>query len=385
MKIIKVSMQFIFKATLVSALLLITLTTHGQVNLQNGLVAKYLFNQNADDSGPNSLNASLHGSPTFVDDHNGNPNSAISLDGINDYVKILNNSLLSFGAGNFSVSFWVNKQISSANSPGHSNSFGVNQWKTGGATPSQNEWSVSVAQGGTDDSPVFAIESGSSILKVASTSELTISQWHHVVGVRNGDQLKIYFDGNLNNTFNIPANTIVNDNGNDLLIGANNNLNYFTKAYFDDISIYDRAINDNEVAELYLPTSGNLCTANCTEISFQKLSIGTSQIPDNYILAVNGAAIMEEVKVQLKEEWPDYVFEANYDLPSLKDTKAYIQKNKHLKGIPSASDVHNNGIELGKMNTLLLEKIEELTLHQIHLMELLEKQQKEIEELKKSE
>jgi hypothetical protein len=43
--------------------------------------------------------------------------------------------------------------------------------------------------------------------------------------------------------------------------------------------------------------------------------------------------------------------------------------------MPTAKEVETNGIELGEMNRLLLEKIEELTLYTIE-------QQREIEKLK---
>ena len=53
----------------------------------------------------------------------------------------------------------------------------------------------------------------------------------------------------------------------------------------------------------------------------------------------------------------------------------YINKNKHLPGIPSKDEVAKNGMDIAKMNNLLLQKIEELTLHIIDL----EKQIKKIE------
>ncbi len=50
----------------------------------------------------------------------------------------------------------------------------------------------------------------------------------------------------------------------------------------------------------------------------------------------------------------------------------HIKEKGHLINIPSAKDVEENGILLGEMNKLLLEKIEELTLYSIE-------QKKEIE------
>ncbi|MCD8406210.1 hypothetical protein [Tenacibaculum finnmarkense] len=85
-----------------------------------------------------------------------------------------------------------------------------------------------------------------------------------------------------------------------------------------------------------------------------------------YKLAVAGNIVAEEVKIQLESNWPDYVFEKEYELPTLPEVEKYIQEKGHLQNIPSAKEVKdNNGIELGKMNSKLLQKIEELTLYTI--------------------
>ncbi|MGB4844133.1 MAG: hypothetical protein WBP16_06695 [Ferruginibacter sp.] len=106
------------------------------------------------------------------------------------------------------------------------------------------------------------------------------------------------------------------------------------------------------------------------------MSIGTQNNATGYILRVGGKIISEEVKVQLRASWPDYVFDDSYKLTPLTDVKSFIQKNKHLPGIPSATEVQKNGIELGDMQKRLMEKVEELTLYIID-------QQQQIDELKK--
>ncbi len=63
----------------------------------------------------------------------------------------------------------------------------------------------------------------------------------------------------------------------------------------------------------------------------------------------------------------DYVFDEDYDLKSLEDVETYVKTNKHLPGIPSASEMAQNGMSLAEMSNLLLEKVEELTLHMIEL------------------
>ena len=102
------------------------------------------------------------------------------------------------------------------------------------------------------------------------------------------------------------------------------------------------------------------------------VGIGTSDT-HGYKLAVAGKTITEEVKVQLQSNWPDYVFENDYELPTLKEVEQHINKKGHLKDIPSAKEVEKNGgFELGEMNRKLLQKIEELTLYTIQ-------QQKELD------
>ena len=111
------------------------------------------------------------------------------------------------------------------------------------------------------------------------------------------------------------------------------------------------------------------------------VGIGTTN-PDAK-LTVKGTIHTEEVKVDLSVPGPDYVFEPDYDLRTLEETKEYIEENKHLPEIPSAKEMEANGIDIGEMNMLLLKKIEEMTLHQIELMERLEKAEQEITSMKK--
>jgi len=60
---------------------------------------------------------------------------------------------------------------------------------------------------------------------------------------------------------------------------------------------------------------------------------------------------------------PDYVFEPNYSLLPISDLKNYITLNQHLPGVPSASEVNQNGLNLGQMVPIILEKTEENTLY----------------------
>lgn len=133
----------------------------------------------------------------------------------------------------------------------------------------------------------------------------------------------------------------------------------------------DKDGNKNEII-LYNLSCSDGCNVPRIQLLADKVytpgnvGIGTTDTK-GYKLAVAGKVIAEEVKVELQTNWPDYVFEENYDLPSLEETENYIKENGHLQNIPSAEEVAEEGISLGEMNASMLRKIEELWLHVIDL------------------
>lgn len=106
------------------------------------------------------------------------------------------------------------------------------------------------------------------------------------------------------------------------------------------------------------------------------LSTGTHK------LAVEGSIGARLVKVEATS-WPDYVFEKEYILSSLEDLERFILLNKHLPEIPSAKEVVEEGIDLGAMNSKLLQKIEELTLYLIEQNKQLKAQLSRVSKLEK--
>ncbi|MEA3504372.1 MAG: hypothetical protein U9R32_04160 [Bacteroidota bacterium] len=120
-------------------------------------------------------------------------------------------------------------------------------------------------------------------------------------------------------------------------------------------------------------TTSNSLTVGGLTLFNGTVGIGKAAEGDN-MLQVAGTASVGKLVIELQREWPDYVFTENYEKQNLKEVEDFIIKNKRLPGVPSAEQVKENGIDVGEMNAILLQKIEELTLHLIE-------QQKQIEKL----
>lgn len=115
-------------------------------------------------------------------------------------------------------------------------------------------------------------------------------------------------------------------------------------------------------------------------------NVGVGTMYPKAKLAVNGDIFAKRVKVtQNAADWPDYVFHPDYKLPSLDSTAAFINVNRHLPGIPSAQQIAEKGQDLGEMNRLLLQKIEELTLHMIKAQAENEALKARVEQLEKGQ
>jgi len=132
------------------------------------------------------------------------------------------------------------------------------------------------------------------------------------------------------------------------------------------------------------------CTAqrsSFTTITERNGNVGIGTTTPDEKLTVKGKIHTQEVIVDLKGAVAaDYVFEhyfkgastllPSYSLPTLEEIEAYTKVNYHLPGVPSAKQMAEEGVSLKRMNLILLQKVEELTLYTLE-------QQKEINTLKK--
>ena len=167
------------------------------------------------------------------------------------------------------------------------------------------------------------------------------------------------------------GNTVMTfDNSNNVGIGTSHPIAKLTLAEGNRISLDDNA----DDRAIFVPTgegeplvlTNHRAAANPT-IRFRDDSTGTDKMVVNISngdVRIDGRIFAKEIQVKTNV-WADFVFDEDYDLMPLSDVEQHIKTHKHLPAVPSEQEVLENGVSLGQMQSTLLQKIEELTLHLI--------------------
>lgn len=228
--------------------------TKSQINLKNGLVAYYALDGHAVDSGPNALNGTIIGSPLSSVSRFGKPNTAFKLDGSNDAVMVPHNSKLNLTADK-SISLWYKIESSTGlpfypiilYKPGKTDypTFGIffHEDPAYGST-----WrKVSFIQGNISNINKETV--------TAQNYQNYVNQWVHIAATYStGDgYMRIYFNGSISDSLNVGMFTS-NSSTDSMSIGRGRSGHYpgsYFKGHLDDIRIYDRPLNKQEVDSLY--------------------------------------------------------------------------------------------------------------------------------------
>jgi hypothetical protein len=172
---------------------------------------------------------------------------ALSFDGNGDYAKIPDNANLDFGTGDFTVEAWVKKNVLTS---GWSNNSIIGKWNHGGF-PGTNEWLLSTSTTSDNNLPNFIIEGTNGVAyQCPGTTSMALNTWYHIAAVREGGAMKIYVNGNLENTISIPANLAINNVGRDMTLGAiafQNGGPIYTNGAVDEIRIWKRGLCQYEI------------------------------------------------------------------------------------------------------------------------------------------
>ena len=208
----------------------------------NGLVGWWPFNGNANDESGNGNNGTVNGA-TLTSDRNGVANQAYSFDGVDDYISVNDN--LSFHNQIFTITTWING----------SNFNGFNQVLSKNYGASVNE-SINLVVNNLSTWNVMAQVGGDGYYGTLIQSPTILSQneWHMLCYIYRGvnEIQELYIDG-VNISSNVALSLVQYDNKS-LTIASqweNNALQYFLNGSLDDIGIWNRALTDCEIQNLY--------------------------------------------------------------------------------------------------------------------------------------
>jgi|GEM_PF-3441059 len=203
------------------AALLVAGTALGEVS-RTGLVAEYHFEGDAKDSSGNGNDGTVYGA-SFVE---GKVGKALSFDGSNDYVEVLNADILK-SHNSLTVSSWIKVEASSQSSVFYfisTNGFGV--WQR------NNQMGLAISLSSTN----------------SSGGQIKTNTWQQIVGTYDGTWIKFYINGELKGITNWPG-TMELGRSRNMIIGTFNG-QYWT-GIIDEVRIYNRVLSAEEIKTNY--------------------------------------------------------------------------------------------------------------------------------------
>ncbi len=259
------------------AFVLCGLMTNAQVDLQNGLVAYYPFNGNANDESGNGNNGTVNGA-TLTTDRFGNENKAFSFNGIDNFIEIQDNSLLR--PQQITISAFIlplsENEMSIVSKSGNDASNEMYHLCINSPNPQGSHFTIK------QNSNCIP---GSGWVMASYENNIPINNWHHLVGLYSNNSVKFYLDGVLVAENTTTTNFIDDCAGAPLRFGLwwGNSLAFNGK--IDDIRIYNRALNSDEIAILSSNKSISTSNQNATVGRTIEIPVLTSELTtsDNVI------------------------------------------------------------------------------------------------------
>lgn len=230
------------------------ISTTALASLTDGLVSHYPFNGNANDVGTNHNNGTLHGGVTLAADHNGNPNSAYRFNGTDGFITASSTNLPT-GERTVVISFQADK---------------LNNYPMllsyGGSGTCGTSWLMGINNiGGLDTSDKFYVTGHCHVHSLGRVylPEQVRNHWVHLSVSTKSQGTSIYVNGikrasNKQFFANTPSTGKLLAIGNltdfsglpNSLCPVGSNVGCFS-GEIEDVKIYNRALADTEVKELY--------------------------------------------------------------------------------------------------------------------------------------
>lgn len=217
--------------------------------LDDGLMAYYPFDGNANDASGNKNHGVLHGTsnggPQLTADASGKANSAYRFDGVDDYISVPNAATLN-PVDQMTIAFWMRID-------GFTNVWSPIVHKGGPATDCDmnREYSVWL----NSSSYMLGASAGDSDCQnVLNSNTISAQEWHQIVYVidrHTNHNMQVFVDGALDQTVADPYRSF-NTNNNELRIAWTEEAGYSPyQGALDELRLYNRALSAAEIQDLY--------------------------------------------------------------------------------------------------------------------------------------
>ena len=210
-----------------------------KVDINEGLIAYYPFNGNANDYSGNGNNGTVYGAQ-LTSDKNGKHNAAYTFNGVNDFIKVPTSTSLENFDKEITISAWIN----------------INKWFNSGSVgyfpilEKSDESSI----GGLMNLHINTSTGIQSIYRgniAYNNYKIPLNQWVYVSFVCKNNTAYFYIDGNLIGKKQMNGNYSYKKNS-PLIIGKDiPGLVEYANGKIDEIRIYNRALSDSEIKFLY--------------------------------------------------------------------------------------------------------------------------------------
>ncbi|MBF9018794.1 LamG domain-containing protein [Oceanispirochaeta sp. M2] len=218
----------------------------------------------------------IHGA-SWASGHNG---SALSFDGVDDYVQTTSGNGIDVHGQALTLEAWVKWTVDPSTQASWANILFKKADSTWGP-----HYQLQHNSGNRFFEFVVSTENKVNAYIQSSTSPQE-GEWYHVVGVYDGSEILIYVNGVLENSKTVVGNLLTGEN-NPLYIGSNQNAGRYFNGVIDEVGIYNNALNASEVLARYnvdsLPyESETVDLVSEWDLNENSGSVATDSVGDNY-------------------------------------------------------------------------------------------------------
>jgi transcriptional regulator CtsR len=232
-------------------------------NTSESLVLNLPFNGSANDLSNNGNDGTINGAQLTTDKDN-TAGMAYSFDGSDDFIEIADAPELN--VDQITMTGWI-----------YTDSYKDDQRIISKETGTTMPWSsYTLLLSGTGERQLeFRIGIGGERFRLASTSDIPLNQWVHVAGTYDGTTMRLYINGQLNNS--LAASGVIQDTPNPIYVGGSQFWPRFFDGKIDEVRVYNASLDAQEIEDIYNNVSaGPTIPQAPTSLAVQELSPGVA-------------------------------------------------------------------------------------------------------------